>query len=155
ELADRTMARAVSTDMSQLFAEAHKSWGVKLDFLQGLARIEGSRGRVTCIETTDGRRRPADLVVFGIGVLPNTSIAAEAGLDVANGIKVDAQLLASDPMISAIGDCASFPSSFASGRIRLESVQNAVDQGRAVAARLIGKQAPFAAVPWFWSDQRD
>ena len=155
ELADRTMARAISPGMSQLFAEAHASWGVRIDFGQGLARVEGERGRVCGIETTDGRKGPADIVVFGIGVLPNVAIAAEAGLDIDNGIKVDAELLTSDPTISAIGDCASFPSPFAEGHIRLESVQNAADQGRAVAARLMGKSAPYAAVPWFWSDQRD
>jgi NADPH-dependent 2,4-dienoyl-CoA reductase/sulfur reductase-like enzyme len=155
ELADRPMARAVSPAMSQLFAEAHQSWGVKIDFGQGLARIEGEGGRVAGVETTDGRKRPADIVVFGIGVLPSVAVAAEAGLDIDNGVKVDAELLTSDPMISAIGDCASFPSPFAESHIRLESVQNAADQGRAVAARLMGKAAPYAAVPWFWSDQRD
>jgi 3-phenylpropionate/trans-cinnamate dioxygenase ferredoxin reductase subunit len=155
ELADRTMARAVSPAMSHLFAEAHASWGVKIDFGQGLAGIEGESGRVSGVETTDGRKRPADIVVFGIGVLPNVAVAAEAGLDIDNGIKVDAELVTSDPMISAIGDCASFPSPYAQSHIRLESVQNAADQGRAVAARLMGKPAPYAAVPWFWSDQRD
>jgi NADPH-dependent 2,4-dienoyl-CoA reductase/sulfur reductase-like enzyme len=155
ELADRTMARAVSPAMSQLFAEAHQSWGVKIDFGQGLARITGEGGRVEGVETTDGRKQPADIVVFGVGVLPNVAIAAEAGLDIENGIKVDADLLTSDPMISAIGDCASFPSPHADSHIRLESVQNATDQGRTVAARLVGKAAPYAAVPWFWSDQRD
>jgi 3-phenylpropionate/trans-cinnamate dioxygenase ferredoxin reductase subunit len=155
ELADRTMARAVSPAMSQLFAEAHQSWGVKIDFGQGLACVTGEGGRVAGVATTDGRKRPADIVVFGVGVLPNVAIAAEAGLDIENGIKVDAELLTSDPAISAIGDCASFPSPHAEGHIRLESVQNAADQGRAVAARLMGKAAPYAAVPWFWSDQRD
>ena len=128
---------------------------MKLDFGQGLARINGENGRVCGVETTDGRVRPADIVVFGIGVLPNVAIAAEAGLDIENGIKVDAELLTSDPTISAIGDCASFPSSEADLHIRLESVQNAADQGRNVAARLLGKPSAYAAVPWFWSDQRD
>ncbi|MBV8850892.1 MAG: FAD-dependent oxidoreductase [Methylobacteriaceae bacterium] len=155
ELADRPMARAVSPAMSDLFADAHSSWGVKIDFGQGLAGILGEAGRVASVETTDGRKRPADIVVFGIGVLPNVAIAAEAGLDIDNGIKVDADLLTSDPAISAIGDCASFPSPHAASHIRLESVQNAADQSRAVAARLMGKVAPYAAVPWFWSDQRD
>jgi 3-phenylpropionate/trans-cinnamate dioxygenase ferredoxin reductase component len=155
ELADRSMARAISPAMSQLFADAHASWGVKIDFGQGLARIDGDGGRVTRVETTDGRTHPADIVVVGVGVLPNVAIAAEAGLDIDNGIKVDAELLTSDPAISAIGDCASFPSPYAGSHIRLESVQNAADQGRAVAARLMGRAAPYAAVPWFWSDQRD
>jgi NADPH-dependent 2,4-dienoyl-CoA reductase/sulfur reductase-like enzyme len=155
ELADRTMARAISPAMSQLFADAHALWGVKIDFGQGLARIDGDGRRVTGVDTTDGRKRPADIVVFGIGVLPTVAVAAEAGLDIDNGIKVDAMLVTSDPTISAIGDCAAFPSPFADSYIRLESVQNAADQGRAVAARLMGKAAPYSAVPWFWSDQRD
>ncbi|MBV9393547.1 MAG: FAD-dependent oxidoreductase [Methylobacteriaceae bacterium] len=155
ELADRTMARAISPAMSQLFAAAHASWGVNIDFGQGLAALAGERGRVCAVETTDGRKRPADVVVVGIGVLPNAAIAAEAGLDIDNGIKVDAELLTSDPTISAIGDCASFPSPYTGSHIRLESVQNAADQGRAVAARLMGRAAPYGAVPWFWSDQRD
>ena len=155
ELADRTMARAISPAMSQLFADAHALWGVKIDFGQGLARIDGDGRRVTGVDTTDGRKRPADIVVFGIGVLPTVAVAAEAGLDIDNGIKVDAMLVTSDPTISAIGDCAAFPSPFADSYIRLESVQNAADQGRAVAARLMGKAAPYSAVPWFWSDQRN
>jgi 3-phenylpropionate/trans-cinnamate dioxygenase ferredoxin reductase subunit len=155
ELAERTMARAVSPAMSQLFAQAHESWGVKIEFGRGLARIEGTNGRVAGVETTGGHKRAADIVVFGIGVLPNVAIAAEAGLDIENGIKVDAALVTSDPAISAIGDCASFLSPYADSHMRLESVQNAADQGRAVAARLMGKAAPYSAVPWFWSDQRD
>ena len=155
ELADRAMARAISPAMSRLFADAHASWGVKIDFGQGLARIEGEGGRAGRVETTDGGKRAADVVVVGIGVVPNVAMAAEAGLDIDNGVKVDAELLTSDPAISAIGDCASFPSPYAGSHIRLESVQNAADQGRAVAARLMGRAAPYAAVPWFWSDQRD
>ena len=120
ELADRTMARAISPAMSQLFADAHALWGVKIDFGQGLARIDGDGRRVTGVDTTDGRKRPADIVVFGIGVLPTVAVAAEAGLDIDNGIKVDAMLVTSDPTISAIGDCAAFPSPFADSYIRLE-----------------------------------
>src|SRR5947209_4772574 len=119
-LAYRTMARAVSPAMSQLFADAHASWGVKIDFGQGLARIDGARGRVTGVETTGGHKRAADIVVFGIGVLPNVAIAAEAGLGTDNGIKVDAALTTSDPAISAIGDCAAFPSAHAGSHVRLE-----------------------------------
>jgi 3-phenylpropionate/trans-cinnamate dioxygenase ferredoxin reductase subunit len=155
ELADRPMARAASRQMSEFFTNVHRDWGVVLDFGQGLSQIEGKGGKVTGVELTSGRRLPADLVVFGIGVLPNVSLAAEAGLDIENGIKVDSYLLTSDPNISAIGDCAMFPSQHAGGSIRLESVQNAADQGRAVAARLVGKGAPYAAVPWFWTDQGD
>lgn len=155
ELADRPMARAVSAETAAFFAQAHRDWGVKLDFGQGLSRIEGGAEGVNGVVLTNGRRLPADLVVFGIGVLPNQQIAAEAGLDIENGIRVDPFLVTSDQRISAIGDCAMFPSQHAGGTIRLESVQNAADQGRAVAARLTGKGAPYAAVPWFWTDQGD
>ncbi len=140
---------------SEFFRQAHERWGVKLDFRQGLSRIEGSGGRVERVETTDGRTLPADLVVFGIGVLPNVHLAAEAGLDIENGIKVDPYLSTSDPAISAIGDCAAFPSAHTTERVRLESVQNATDQGRTVAARLVGKASPYTAVPWFWTEQGD
>ena len=155
ELGTRVMARAVTQETSELFRIAHQAWGVRLDFSQGLANIEGCNGSVTGIETTDQRRLPADVVVFGIGVLPNVALAAEAGLDIENGIRVDADLLSSDPAISAIGDCASFPSRHTQRHIRLESVQNAVDQARCVANRIAGKTLPYAAVPWFWTDQRD
>jgi len=87
--------------------------------------------------------------------LPNGELAEAAGLAVDNGIVVDEQLLTADPTISAIGDCANYPSRFASGRCRLESVQNAVDQGHCVAGRLAGRPAGFDKVPWFWTDQGD
>lgn len=155
ELADRPMARALSQDMSQFFRQAHEGWGVRFDFRLGLSGLEGRDGRVTAVRLNDGRELAADLVVFGIGVIPNVQLASEAGLEIDNGIKVDAQLLTSDPAISAVGDAVSFPSPYADGRIRLESVQNAVDQARNVAARLMGKPTPFVALPWFWSDQGD
>ncbi|WP_036765337.1 NAD(P)/FAD-dependent oxidoreductase [Paracoccus pantotrophus] len=155
ELADRLMARAVSREMSGFFAQAHAGWGVELHLFTGLSRIKGKDGRVVGVETIGGKVLPADLVVYGIGVLPNVRLAVEAGLDVDNGIVVDSFLLTSDPAISAIGDCACFPSQYAGEVIRLESVQNASDQGRTVAARLMGKRAAYAALPWFWSDQGD
>lgn len=155
ELGNRPMARALSTPMSALFSEAHMGWGVKLDFGQTVAGIHGEAGRVVAIETGDGRRLPADLVVYGIGVLPNTELAAEAGLSVNNGICVNEHLLTDDPAISAIGDAVSFPSPYCASAIRLESVQNAVDQARNVAARLMGKPTAYAALPWFWTDQQD
>jgi NADPH-dependent 2,4-dienoyl-CoA reductase/sulfur reductase-like enzyme len=156
ELADRPMERAVSAPTSAFFRQAHEAWGVRFDFGQGLARIEGDKGRVSAVETSDGRRLPADLVVYGIGVLPDTALAEQAGLGVDNGICVDAQLLTADPDISALGDAVSFPCRYADDRmIRLESVQNAADQARAVAARLTGTPAAYAALPWFWSDQGD
>jgi 3-phenylpropionate/trans-cinnamate dioxygenase ferredoxin reductase component len=155
ELTDRPMLRAISKDMSDFFAAAHRRRNVHFHFGQGLARIDGAAGKVVGVELTGGLRLPTDLVVFGIGVAPNLQLAAEAGLDIANGIKVDSYLVTSDPAISAAGDCATYPSHHAGGEIRLESVQNAADHGRAVAARLVGKPAPYSAVPWFWTDQGD
>ena len=154
ELGDRPMARAVSREMSEVFRQAHEGWGVHFDFRQGLSSIEGDNGSVCAVHTSDGRKLPADLVVFGIGVIPNVQMATEAGLDIENGIKVDAHLLSSDPHISAIGDVACFPCLHNDQQpMRLESVQNAIDQARCVAARLMGKPAAYEALPWFWTDQ--
>ncbi|MFC5477828.1 NAD(P)/FAD-dependent oxidoreductase [Massilia suwonensis] len=154
ELGERPMARAVSPQMSALFRAAHESWGVHFNFRCGVSEIEGDNGKAVAVITADGRRLPADLVVYGIGVIPNVSLALEAGLNIDNGIKVSASLLTSDPNISALGDVAAFPCLQNGSQLtRLESVQNAVDQGKLIAARLVGKPAPYTALPWFWTDQ--
>lgn len=156
ELSDRPMARALSVPTSQRFRAAHEGWGVTFDFGLGLDRIEGENGEVRRVITSDGRALEADLVVYGIGVVPNTSLAEETGLAVSNGILVDAQLRTSDPNISAVGDAVNFPCvQLGSAPTRLESVQNAADQARALAARLMDKAADYTALPWFWSDQGD
>jgi 3-phenylpropionate/trans-cinnamate dioxygenase ferredoxin reductase subunit len=149
------MGRVVSVPTSQFFTEAHVEWGAAISLGVGVDRILGGCGRVSGVETTDGRRIPADLVLICIGVIPNAELAQQAGLGVDNGILVDEYLVTVDPAISAIGDCANFPTPFAPGRVRLESVQNAVDQARCVAARLAGRPEPYQKVPWFWSDQGD
>ncbi|NMG42171.1 pyridine nucleotide-disulfide oxidoreductase [Aromatoleum toluvorans] len=154
ELGDRPMARAVSPQMSELFRAAHQGWGVKFNFRTGLAELEGEDGKVSAVTTSDGRRLPAELVVYGIGVIPNVQLALEAGLDIDNGIRVNSSLLTSDPHISALGDVAAFPCvQNGENLTRLESVQNAVDQGKLIAARLVGKPTPYTALPWFWTDQ--
>jgi 3-phenylpropionate/trans-cinnamate dioxygenase ferredoxin reductase subunit len=155
ELTQSPMGRVVSVPVSRFYTEAHRQWGATLSLGTGVARILSERGRVTGVETSDGRRLPADLVLVCIGVVANAELAAAAGLAVANGVVVDETLVTEDPAIWAIGDCASFPTRFAEGRVRLESVQNCVDQARAVAAAIVGKPAPYDKVPWFWSDQRD
>jgi 3-phenylpropionate/trans-cinnamate dioxygenase ferredoxin reductase subunit len=155
EITHHPMGRVVSSATSRFFTESHIRWGAKVSLGTGVARILGANGRVTGVETTDGRHLPADLVLICIGVIPNAELAGEAGLAVDNGIVVDGYLATTEPSISAIGDCANFPTPFAIGRVRLESVQNAVDQGRCVAARLVGRQEPYEKVPWFWSDQGD
>jgi 3-phenylpropionate/trans-cinnamate dioxygenase ferredoxin reductase subunit len=111
-------------------------------------------GRVTKVALRDGQRLDADLVVVGIGVLPETELATDAGLKVDNGVVVDEYLRTEDDAIYAIGDCASYPSPHANGqRVRLESVQNAVDHAHCVAAGICGTPSAYTAVPWFWSDQ--
>ena len=154
EIADRVMGRVVSVETSLFFAACHRAAGVQFTFGKPVTAIAGERGRVAGIEMADGTRHPADLVLISIGVVPNAELAQEAGLAVANGILVDERLATADPAISAIGDCAAFPSRHARiAPVRLESVQNAADHARCVADRLIGKDRPYASLPWFWSEQ--
>ena len=155
EVTRRPMGRVVSEAVSRFFTEAHIGWGAEVALGTGVTRILGAGGRVTGVETADGRHIPADLVLICIGVIPNARLASDAGLAVDDGVVVDEYLVTSDPAISAIGDCANFPTPFAPGRVRLESVQNAIDQGRCVADRLAGRPVPYQKVPWFWSDQGD
>ena len=158
EAADRVMARAVSPETSGWFRQAHERMGVSFLMEAGVSAIEGQDGRATAVTTAAGRSLPADLVLVGIGVLPNQELAREAGLTVRDGVNVDAFLATADPSVSAIGDCARFPTRFAHGlsaddHVRIESVQNAIDQGRCLAARIAGRPTAYDAVPWFWSDQ--
>jgi 3-phenylpropionate/trans-cinnamate dioxygenase ferredoxin reductase component len=154
DIADRPMARVVSKTMSSIFAREHAKLGVKLLFQTQVLRLLEEAGRVSGVETLDGRMLPADLVVIGIGVMPNIELAAACGLPVQDGIVVDEFLQTSDPSISAVGDVVAHPNPYAhSQQIRLESVQNAADQARCVAARIVGKPGPYQALPWFWSHQ--
>ncbi|TQE29221.1 pyridine nucleotide-disulfide oxidoreductase [Streptomyces ipomoeae] len=153
DIAERAMGRAVSAATSEFFAERHRALGTRLILGGGVSELLGRDGRVTAVRTSDGATLPADLVVVGVGVLPNTALAEAAGLDTGDGIVVDARLATSDPDISAIGDCAAFPDPRTGRRIRLESVQNAADQARCLAARLTGIPRPYTAPPWFWSYQ--
>jgi len=157
EALDRTLARAVSPELSSHLETVHAERGTQLLLGRSVSALHGMSGRVAEVELDDGVRVPADVVVAGIGIVPNVELAAEAGLTVANGIVVDERLLTPDDRVSAIGDCACFPSSHARDRIvRLESVQNAVDQARFVAARILGNNQPrYDSVPWFWSHQFD
>jgi 3-phenylpropionate/trans-cinnamate dioxygenase ferredoxin reductase subunit len=153
ELATRVMARAVTTEISDFFQDRHTAAGIRMHLGVQVTSIESEGADVTGVSLSDGRRLPADLVVVGVGVLPNVELAAEAGLPVASGIVVDEQLLTADPHISAIGDCALFASPRFGGSLRLESVQNATDHARCVAARLTGDTKTYDGLPWFWSDQ--
>ncbi|WP_454630494.1 NAD(P)/FAD-dependent oxidoreductase [Bradyrhizobium cenepequi] len=153
ELAARVMARAVTAEISDYFQSRHTATGIRIHLGVQVTSIEADGPRVTGVSLSDGRHIPADLVVVGVGVLPNVELAAEAGLPVASGIIVDDHLLTSDPNISAIGDCALYKSERFGGSLRLESVQNATDHARCVAARLTGHAKAYDGLPWFWSDQ--
>jgi 3-phenylpropionate/trans-cinnamate dioxygenase ferredoxin reductase component len=153
ELAARVMARAVTAEISEFSQSRHTAAGIRLHFGIQVTSIEADGGKVTGVSLSDGRHLPADLVVVGVGVLPNVELAAEAGLPAAAGIIVDEQLLTADPHISAVGDCALYASPRFGGSLRLESVQNATDHARCVAARLTGAAKPYDGLPWFWSDQ--
>lgn len=150
EAQPRLMARVVAPVVSQYFLEQHRARGVRVLLNSFVECVEPG-----AVVLRDGSRVEADLIIAGIGIVPNDELAREAGLAVGNGIVVDEYLRTSDPKIFAIGDCAEYPSAFTEGHVRLESVQNAVDQAACVAKAICGKPAPYAAVPWFWSDQFD
>ena len=153
EFTDRVLQRAVSALSGDFLANALVERGAQFSFNTGAVGYTGSEGRVTGVTTSRGETVPADLVVIGIGVEPNVELARDAGLLVQDGIVVDERLVTADPLIYAIGDCARFPASYSDTLLRLESVQNSVDQARCVAARIAGKDESYAKVPWFWSDQ--
>jgi 3-phenylpropionate/trans-cinnamate dioxygenase ferredoxin reductase subunit len=153
ELGARVMARAVTAEISEFFQERHTAAGIRIHLGVQATSIESDGTDVAGVSLSDGRHLAADLVVVGVGVLPNVELAGEAELPVASGIIVDEQLLTADPDISAIGDCALFASPRFGGSLRLESVQNATDQARCVAARLTGDPKTYDGLPWFWSDQ--
>src|SRR6201999_1103766 len=142
ELANRVMARAVTAEVSDYFQKRHDEAGGRIHLGVMATAIEADGDMVTGVSLSDGRHIPADLVVVGVGVLPNVELAKDAGLPTASGIIVNEHLLTSDPNISAIGDCALFDSPRFGGTLRLESVQNATDQAKCVAARLTGDDKP-------------
>ncbi len=152
EAADRVMGRTVSSDISVFFLAAHRAMGTDIRLSTPLEAILGDEA-VTGICLAGGEEIAADLVLIAAGVLPDDHRAKAAGVETANGVLVDAYMTTSDPAIFAIGDCAAFESRFATGRVRLESVQNAIDQAKCVAARIMGGTTPYDSVPWFWSDQ--
>ncbi|MCF6200346.1 MAG: FAD-dependent oxidoreductase [Hyphomicrobiaceae bacterium] len=155
EAMERVMARVVEPELSQFFTNLHHSHGVEIITGAQVGEIVGQGGQLSGVKTTDGLLLKADLVVVGIGVLPNLELAQEAGLSCANGIIVNEFGQTSNADIYACGDCASYEHPFAGAPVRLESVQNAGDQARSVAAKITGKDKSYIAVPWFWSDQYD
>ncbi len=152
EMAERILGRVASAETADVVRAAHLAHGVDLREGVGLDRLEGD-GAVGSAVLTDGTELLVDFVIVGIGIRPATALAEDAGIACDNGIAVDEFGRTSDPAIWAAGDCASFP--YRGKRIRLESVQNAIDQAEAVAANMLGANAPYVPYPWFWSDQYD
>ncbi len=154
EMMDRVMSRVVSEEVSKFFQKEHTEHGVKLLLSTGIKDFSGD-GNVHAVDLSDGTRIAADLVVIGIGVVPNTDLAADAGLEVSNGIVVDDHCRTSDPDIYAVGDCTYHPNDVLGCQVRLESVHNALEQAKTAATNICGEDQVYAQVPWFWSDQYD
>jgi 3-phenylpropionate/trans-cinnamate dioxygenase ferredoxin reductase subunit len=152
EMMDRVMNRVVAPEMSRFYQSEHVGHGVNVLTDRRVSAFLGN-GSVHAVECSDGTQVPADLVIVGIGLVPNTALAESAGLACDDGIAVDAHCVTSDPDIYAIGDCCSHPSPRYGRRIRLESVDNAFEQAKSAAANICGKPTPHDKTPWFWSDQ--
>lgn len=153
EAASRILQRVACPETAAYFRSLHDRKGVTLLEGAALQTLEGEDGHVRAARLADGSAIPVDFVIAGVGVIPNVELAESANLAIDNGIAVDENCRTSDPDIYAAGDCASFP--WRNGRIRLESVGNAIEQAEAVARSLIGTPGRYDAKPWFWSDQYD
>jgi 3-phenylpropionate/trans-cinnamate dioxygenase ferredoxin reductase subunit len=153
EAMERLMARVMPAVLSAFFAGLHRGHGVRLHLGAQVAAIEDGADGAARVRLADGGVLDADLVVAGIGVLPNQELAAAAGLACGNGIVVDEFARTSDPAIVAAGDCTWHRNRLFDASHRLESVQNAVDQAKVAAASLLGTPQAYAELPWFWSDQ--
>lgn len=155
EAAPRLMARAISPSCSNYFGDFHRRLGIRVIHGETVSDFVGDGGKLAGVRIGSSQEIPADLAIVGIGATADERLAKDAGLNVGGGIRVDANLATSDPAIVAIGDCTVFTEPNSGASIRLESVQNAIDQGKYVAAKIAGSASPsaYAAVPWFWSDQ--
>jgi 3-phenylpropionate/trans-cinnamate dioxygenase ferredoxin reductase subunit len=154
EAAERVMSRTVSAEVSAFYEACHRAAGVAIHCGAAVKALRGA-ARVTEVETTDGRTFACDVVIVGIGIVPNVELAAAAGLECSNGIAVDEYARTADPHIVAAGDCTSHPHPLLGRRVRLESVPNAIHQAKIAAATLLGTPTAYSEVPWFWSDQYD
>jgi 3-phenylpropionate/trans-cinnamate dioxygenase ferredoxin reductase subunit len=152
EMEARILQRVTTPDMSAYYHQLHASRGVHIHVSTGVKGFTGANGRVTAVMAGD-RSFPADLVIVGIGIIPNIEIAKETGITCENGIVVDEHCRTSDPDIYAIGDCTNHPNPLLGRRLRLESVPNAMEQARVASANIRGDAKTYAAIPWFWSDQ--
>jgi 3-phenylpropionate/trans-cinnamate dioxygenase ferredoxin reductase subunit len=154
EALPRVMARVVAPEVAAFYTAEHRRAGVLIETGVQLERLVGGE-RIAAVRARDGREWPADLVVIGIGAIPNDELARTAGLACDNGVVVDEFGATGDPAIWAAGDVTNHPSALFGRRVRLESVHNAMAQAKAVAAAIIGRPEPYDEVPWFWSDQYD
>ncbi len=155
EMAPRVLARVTSPLMSEFYAGEHRAQGVDIRTGAQLQAILGTNGAVSGVRLSDGEELQADLVLVGIGILPNEELAAQAGLPCKSGILVDRDARTADPHVFACGDCARRPLVHYGRDGRLESVHNAIEQGRLAAAAICGRPRPAEEAPWFWSDQYD
>jgi 3-phenylpropionate/trans-cinnamate dioxygenase ferredoxin reductase subunit len=152
EMSERILQRVASKETSDYFRTLHEAQGVKILEGIGLNRLLGDT-TVTGAELADGSTIDVDFVIVGVGIIPGTDLAEQAGLVIDNGIKTDLFARTSDPAIYAAGDCASYP--YDGHQMRLESVGNAIDQGAIVAKNMLGQKIEYTPKPWFWSDQFD
>jgi 3-phenylpropionate/trans-cinnamate dioxygenase ferredoxin reductase subunit len=152
EAEDRVMKRVTSPVISNFMQDFHRGRGVDIRLGARLAAIEGN-GKVEQVKLSDGTVLPADLVLLAVGAKSNDELAAAAGIACEDGIVVDEHGRTSDPSVYAAGDCTRFPSKRYGRKLRLECVQNAIDQAKAVASEIVGKPQFYDPVPWFWSDQ--
>lgn len=157
EALDRLIARAVSPEMSEFLRAAHERRGTSVRLGARISRLVGDSGKVTGVELEGGEVIPADIVMVGIGVVPRGQLAEQLGLETINGaVVVDEFAQTSRPGIVAAGDSVLLPHPLGGGtQVRLESVQNAVDQAKIAALTLLGQKVAYDSVPWFWSDQAD
>lgn len=150
----RVLARVTAPEVSAFYERVHRDAGVELRTSVAVQGVEVAGNRVAALLTSAGRIE-ADLYIVGVGLVPNTAVAAQAGLQTDNGIVVDAEMRTRHPRVFAVGDCAAHPNIWSGTRIRIESVPNAIEQARVAAAAIAGRPRPYEAAPWFWSDQYD
>ena len=154
EVLNVPLARVLGDDLGAVYAQIHRDHGVDVRLGEGVERFDGA-ARVEAVVGTSWTRYPADVVVVGVGIVPNVELAQDAGIDCDNGIVVDELSRTSAPKVFAAGDVARRPDAYSGGPIRVEHFQNAQNQGPAAAASMLGNGEPFQEVPWFWSDQYD
>ena len=162
EMEDRILQRVATPEMSQFYHELHTNKGVNIMTNCTAASFEGDGGKVSRVNCSNGFQIPSDLVIVGVGIIPNTEVAESAEIECSNGILVNEYCITNDPLIFAAGDCTNHPNPLLERRLRLESVPNAMEQARVAAANMLvsttkssdsNLMKSYATIPWFWSDQ--